>query len=94
MPDEYDSPWKEALEVFLRPMLEFCFPLVATAIDWSVPPVFMDKELQEIAGDSALGRQTVDKLVRVELLDGREEWAWCTSRCSTNGTWFTDYWTG
>ena len=41
-PDQYDSPWKEALEVLLRSLLEFCFPAVAAAIDWSVPVEFLE----------------------------------------------------
>ena len=64
-PDQYDSPWKEALEVFLRSLLEFCFPAVAAAIDWSVPVEFLDKELQEVVRDADAGAQRVDKLVRV-----------------------------
>ena len=73
-PDEYDSPWNEALEVYLRSILEFCFPPVATAIDWNQKPEFLDKELQAITGDAALGEQRVDKLIKVRLRDGTEEW--------------------
>jgi hypothetical protein len=74
MADEYDSPWKEVLEKYLRPTLEFCFPEPAAAIDWDITPEFLDKELQEIVRDAAVGEQRVDKLVRVRLLDGSEEW--------------------
>src|SRR5437660_9290521 len=72
--DEFDSPWKEALEIYLRPILEFCFPAVAESIDWSKPIEFLDKELQEVIRDAALGEQRVDKLIKVHLLDGGEEW--------------------
>jgi hypothetical protein len=36
MPDaiDHDSPWKEALDQFLRPFLELTFPAVAALIDW------------------------------------------------------------
>jgi hypothetical protein len=74
MPDQYDSPWKEALRVYLRPTLEFCFPRVAAAIDWRVDPEFLDRELQEITRDAALGEQRVDMLVGVQLYDGTQEW--------------------
>ena len=47
---DFDSPWKEALEDFLQPALELFQPHVAQAIDWSCPPVFLDKELQSIRG--------------------------------------------
>ena len=73
-PDQFDSPWKEALEVYLHSMLEFCFPRVAEGIDWSAPVEFLDKELQEVVRNAALGEQRVDKLVRVKLRDGGEEW--------------------
>ena len=72
--DQFDSPWKEVLEVYLRPTLEFCFPHVALAIDWNAKIEFLDKELQEVVRDAALGEQRVDKLVKVKLLDGAEEW--------------------
>src|SRR5437773_10926166 len=55
-------------------MLEFCFSPVAAAIDWAVPPEFLDKELQEVVRDAAVGPQRVDKLIKVRLLDGTEEW--------------------
>src|SRR5207248_913998 len=35
---------------------------------------FLDKELQEIIRDAALGEQRVDKLIKVQLRDGGEEW--------------------
>src|SRR5260221_6402441 len=72
--DEYDSPWKEILEIYLRSILEFCFPHVASAIDWSMGFEFLDKELQEITRDAALGEQRVDKLVKIKKLDGGDEW--------------------
>lgn len=72
--DQYDSPWKEALEVYLPSILELCFPDVANAIDWNSPVEFLDKELQKVVRDAALGVQRVDKLVRVKLRDGIEEW--------------------
>ena len=72
-PDTYDSPWKEALEVYLRPILEFCFPAVGAAIDWDAGFEFLDKELQEITREAALGEQRVDKLIQVRLRDGSEK---------------------
>ncbi len=35
---EFDSPWKEALDEFLRQFLLFFFPDIERLIDWSVPP--------------------------------------------------------
>ena len=71
---EYDSPWKEFLDAFLKPFMEFAFPDLHDAIDWSQPVVALDKELQQIAPVSDAGVRTVDKLVEVRLLDGESQW--------------------
>jgi hypothetical protein len=71
---DYDGAWKEALEQFLRPFLEFSFPRVARQIDWSVDATFLDKELQKVVRDADLGTQRVDKLVKVQRHDGQPEW--------------------
>jgi hypothetical protein len=77
MPSEvidYDGAWKELLEIYWRPFLELCFPKVADHIDWSASIEFLDKELQEIVRGADLGKQRVDKLVKVRCLDGTDEW--------------------
>ena len=71
---EYDSPWKEILDEFLSAFLEFCFPQIHAAIDWSVPPKMLDKEFQQITPHGELGRRSVDKLVEVRLFSGETEW--------------------
>ncbi len=70
----YDSPWKEALELYFRSFLELCFPEIAADIDWTKSIDFLDKELEEVVRDAAVGKQWVDKLVRVYRLNGEEEW--------------------
>ena len=47
IPDEYDSPWKEAIEVYLRSIFSFCFPAYEGRILWGAGFEFLDKELQE-----------------------------------------------
>ena len=47
---------------------------MAAEVDWSIPPEYLDTELQEVVRDADLGKQRVDKLIRVQLLDGSEEW--------------------
>ena len=64
---DYDSPWKEALDVYFQPFMALCFPQIYEKIDWSVPPRMLDKELMQIAPQSAKGRRSVDKLVEVKL---------------------------
>src|SRR5258708_4588764 len=71
---DYDGAWKEALELYLQPFLQLCFPVVAAGIDWSAPVAFLDQELQEVVRDAELGKQRTDKLAKVRRLDGLEEW--------------------
>mgnify|MGYP001172711702 CR=1 FL=1 len=71
---DYDGAWKEALEQYLQPFLALCFPAVADGIDWHQPVEFLDQELQQVVRDADLGKQRTDKLVKVQRLDGTEEW--------------------
>jgi hypothetical protein len=71
---DYDSPWKEALRLYLPSFLRVCFADVERLIDWSHPHQFLDKELQRITRDAQAGKQYVDMLVKVWLLNGSEEW--------------------
>ncbi|MBK5964014.1 hypothetical protein CCR95_07915, partial [Thiocystis minor] len=69
--NDFDSPWKEALERFFPEFLALLFPAIHARIDWRVAPEFLDKELQQIGADSPRGRRYADKLVRVRALDGQ-----------------------
>jgi hypothetical protein len=71
---DYDGAWKEALRRFLREILERYFPAVAGAIAWEHPPVWSDKELSQILGQTGRRNRTVDLLVKVWLRDGGEQW--------------------
>jgi hypothetical protein len=72
VPADFDSPWKEALAKYFRALMELCFPEIAAVIDWSRGFDLLDTELHEMMRGSATGRQHVDKLVRVHLLNGEE----------------------
>ncbi len=73
-PEDYDSPWKTALEQFFPEFMAFFFPEAHARIDRSAGYVFLDKELQQVVRDRELGRRFVDKLVQVRLLDGSRKW--------------------
>lgn len=72
--DDYDSPWKDAIEGHFSDFLHFFFPEVHAQIDWSESPDFLDKELSAVVREAELGRRFVDKLVRVRLRGGKTEW--------------------
>lgn len=73
-PDDYDSPWKEAVTRYFPEFIAFYFPAAYAEIDWRQSPVFLDQELAQVARDAELGRRCVDKLVRVAKLGGGDEW--------------------
>lgn len=69
---DYDSPWKDLLDRFFEAFIEFFFPSAHAQIDWAGGFEFLDKELQKITADAALGRRAVDKLVKVRLKTGAD----------------------
>ena len=71
---EYDSPWKESLDIYFESFLNLCFPAVHREIDWSQGYESLDKELQKISPQGKMGLRVVDKLVRVWRTTGQEEW--------------------
>jgi hypothetical protein len=75
-PDEYDSPWKEAVERYFPEFMAFYFPDAAKLIDWNQAYTFLDQELRAVVRDATLGKRFVDKLVQVTLLDGAEQWVY------------------
>ncbi len=72
--DDYDSPWKEALERYFPDFLALLFPRIHTAIDWSKGHEFLDKELQQVVRDAETGRRHADKLAKVYTREGAETW--------------------
>jgi hypothetical protein len=72
--DDYDSPWKDAVERYFPEFMAFYFPAAHLEIDWSVGYEFLDQELRAVVQDAELGKRFVDKLVRVTRLSGSEDW--------------------
>ncbi|MEY4326885.1 MAG: hypothetical protein RIS24_3056, partial [Verrucomicrobiota bacterium] len=70
----HDSPWKLTVEKLTRSFLEVTFPDVAAGIDWSVEPKSLEQELLEITPASEIRAKRVDKLLKVRLLDGTDQW--------------------
>lgn len=72
--DDYDSPWKEAIERCFADFLAFYFPEVHEQIDWTDSVDFLEQELRSVTADSEADKCIVDKLVRVTRLGGQQEW--------------------
>jgi hypothetical protein len=73
-PPAYDTPWKKALEQHFEKFMAFYFPAAHRQINWAIAPEFLDKELLAISKDAVVGTRHVDKLVKVHLLSGEEDW--------------------
>ena len=71
---DFDSPWKDILDLLFVEFMDYFFPTAHAGIDWARGHEYLDKELQKITADASMGRRTVDKLVKVYLLDGAELW--------------------
>ena len=72
--DQYDSPWKEVIERYFPEFMAFYFPDAYAEIDWAKEHVFLDQELRAVVQDAELGKRFVDRLVRVNVLNGGESW--------------------
>ena len=73
-PTEYDSPWKDILQTNFKEFMQFFFPAAHDEIDWTKKIDFLDKELEEVTKDAEIGRRFADKLVKLYLNNGEEQW--------------------
>jgi len=71
---DYDSPWKDILEVYFREFLKFFFPEIESDLNWEKGYDFLDKEFQSIVKEAETGRKHLDKLIRVWRKDDKETW--------------------
>ncbi|MFN6539778.1 MAG: Rpn family recombination-promoting nuclease/putative transposase [Nostoc sp. EkiNYC01] len=71
---EYDSPWKDILQTYFPEFMQFFFPSAYNEIDWTKEIEFLDKELMEAVKDAEIGRRFADKLVKLYLKNGQQEW--------------------
>jgi hypothetical protein len=74
---DLDSPWKDVLRAYFPQAMQFFFPNTAALVNWERPYEFLDKELLQIARESAHGKRYADLLVKVWLLEGEQVWLLC-----------------
>ena len=72
--EDFDSPWKDALDRFLPAFLAFFSPDIHADVDWSRGYTALDKEFQQIIQSARPGRRLADKLFKVWRADGQEHW--------------------
>lgn len=71
---DFDTPWKDVLEIYFEDFVSFFFPQAHAGIDWNQGFEFLDKELQQVVRDAELGKRLVDKLVKIYRMAGEETW--------------------
>ncbi|MBD3425698.1 MAG: hypothetical protein GF409_00545 [Candidatus Omnitrophica bacterium] len=69
---KYDSAWKDIIKAHLQEFLMFYFPHVAESIDFSVPPVFLEKELEKLTPENESRGRLADLLIKLMCLSGEE----------------------
>jgi hypothetical protein len=74
MTADYDSPWRDALDLYFEPFVALLFPEVHGQIDWSRDYEALDKEFQQVERAAEVKRRYVDKLVKVWTKAGAECW--------------------
>jgi hypothetical protein len=57
---DYDSPWKEVLDLYFESFMAFFFPDAHADIDWSRNYQALDKELQQVVREAETGRYVAD----------------------------------
>ena len=69
-----DTGWKRLITKHFESFLEFFYSDIHKDIDFGNGYEFLDKELQALMPESKTGERTADKLVKVWLKNGLEEW--------------------
>ncbi|MDM8520236.1 hypothetical protein QUF64_09320 [Anaerolineales bacterium HSG6] len=72
--DQYDSPWKKAIEEYFEECIAFFFPKIHADINWAKEYEFLDKELERVVRQASVTEQHVDKLIQVHRKSGDETW--------------------
>lgn len=72
---DYDAYWKEIVTVLFEDCVRFFLPEVGEQVDFDHPPEFLEQELHKLIADkSKQGKIYNDKLAKVRLKDGSEQW--------------------
>jgi len=69
-----DLLWKEIIEDLFEDFIEFFLPELYKEIDFNEGYEFLDQELANIVDKTLKGKKMSDRLVKVYLKDGRENW--------------------
>jgi hypothetical protein len=69
-----DFAWKTILKALLKDFMEFFWYEAYQDIDWLRPYELLEQELLAIVDTEENGKRCVDKLFKVFLKNGQEQW--------------------
>jgi hypothetical protein len=72
---QFDGAWKEILTLYFEDFVKFFFPYIHEQIVWSAGFVFLDKELNRLSRNAAIGSKVAAKLVKVQTKQYGVVWA-------------------
>ena len=72
--DAFDIAWKGILEPYFRAFVRLAMPIIHARIDWQRGYEFCDGELRAAAQHGGKGGKAVDRLVKVWLLSGEQQY--------------------
>ncbi|WP_144462999.1 hypothetical protein [Siminovitchia fortis] len=73
---DYDYLWKDVITELFEEFLLFFSPDLFELVDFTVPPEFLEQELQTILPESDSNQRVADKLVKLQLKNGSEQWVY------------------
>lgn len=71
---KYDQLWKDVITELFEEFLLFFSPDLYEQVDFTSPPQFLEQELQTILVDSESNNRIADKLVKLQMKSGKEQW--------------------
>ena len=69
-----DTLWKGIIEDLAEEFIQYFFPDLIPSIDWTHPISALDKELEQLFPDNGSKKRHADKLLKITLKDGSENW--------------------
>lgn len=69
-----DELWKQIIEALFPDFVDLFLPDLAQQVDLNQPYTFLDQELNALSLGNEQGNRRVDRLVKVFLKDGNEQW--------------------
>jgi predicted transposase/invertase (TIGR01784 family) len=88
---DYDSAWKDVIEILFEAFLEFFFPHIHRDVDFSKGIEILSSELRKITPAGKVGKRFADVLVKVYLKDGSQKCFCVFIHVEVQGTKETDF---